>query len=68
MRIFAPILIPLALAACSDPNRTAGGVSEGEAKALDDAAEMLDRQNPPPVQPRASASPAPQAPASKPAG
>lgn len=54
----------LALAACGDDNRTAGGVSEGEAKALDEAAEMLDQQNPPPVQPRQSA---PQPAASKPA-
>jgi len=54
----------LALAACGDDNRTAGGVSEGEAEALDQAAEMLDQQNPPAVQPRQSA---PQPAASKPA-
>lgn len=65
MRTLAPALILLALAACSDETRTAGGVSEGEAKALDQAAEMLDQQNPPPVQPR---QPAPQPAPSKPAG
>jgi len=48
----------LALTACGDDNRTAGGVSEAEAKALDEAAEMLDQQNPPPVQPRQQAAPA----------
>jgi|GEM_PF-2337929 len=65
MRILAPALILLALAACSDETRTAGGVSEGEAEALDQAAEMLDQGNPPQVQPR---QPAPQPTASKPAG
>lgn len=65
MRTLAPALMLLALAACGDDNRTAGGVSEGEAEALDQAAEMLDQQNPPPVQPR---QPAPQPTATKPAG
>lgn len=64
MRTLAPALLLLALAACSDANRTAGGVSENEAKALDDAAEMLDQQNPPQVQPRQLA---PQPTATKPA-
>lgn len=64
MRTLAPALILLSLAACSDANRTAGGVSEGEADALDQAAEMLDQQKPPPVQPR---QPAPQPAGSKPA-
>jgi uncharacterized lipoprotein len=65
MRTVVPVLMLLALAACGDDNRTAGGVSEGEAKALDEAAQMLDQQNPPPVQPRQAA---PQPIASKPAG
>jgi hypothetical protein len=38
-----------ALAACgSEPAREAGPVSEGEAKALDEAAEMLDARRLPP--------------------
>jgi hypothetical protein len=73
MRILAPALMLLALAACGDDNRTAGGVSEGEAEALDQAAEMLDQDSAPQVQPRqpAPATPQPAAPQpapSKPAG
>ncbi|WP_292973097.1 hypothetical protein [Novosphingobium sp.] len=66
MRSLTLALLLLACAACSDGNRTAGGVSEGEADALDQAAEMLDGQNPPPVAP--SAQPSPQPAATKPAG
>ena len=59
MRIFA--LLPLALlAACgpSDSDPGPGGVTVGEAKALDDAAEMLDqRRLPPEALPSASPSP-----------
>ncbi len=41
-----------ALAACgSEPAREAGPVSEGEAKALDEAAEMLDARRLPPMRP-----------------
>lgn len=65
MRTLVPALMLLALAACSDKTRTAGGVSEGEAEALDQAAEMLDQKNPPPIQPRQAA---PQPSPSKPAG
>lgn len=65
MRTLVPALMLLALAACSDENRTAGGVSEGEAEALDQAAEMLDQDSAPQVQPRQST---PQPAASKPAG
>ena len=68
------ILSLLLLAACSggDEGRTAGGVSQAEADALDDAAEMLDGQRLPtdaapatrPVAPAA----VPAKPATKPAG
>ena len=60
-----PILALLLLTACSsgDEGRTAGGVSQAEADALDDAAQMVDGQRLPsqaaPVaQPLAPASPA----------
>ncbi len=47
--VLAPVLAlaaPLALAACGDPDAEPGpgGVSAGEARALDEAAEMLDQQ------------------------
>lgn len=61
MRTIVPVLMLLALAACGDANRTAGGVSEEEAKALDEAAEMLEAQAPPAVQPRQPAPPPPAA-------
>ena len=79
----APILALLLLTACSsgDEGRTAGGVSQAEAAALDDAAELLDQQRLPadavpaaqlvPAQAPAPASaqaPAPAKPASTPAG
>ena len=75
----APILALLLLTACSsgDEGRNAGGVSQAEAAALDDAAEMLDQQRLPadavpaaqPVPAPASAqAPAPAKPASTPAG
>ena len=71
-----PIFSLLLLAACSrgDEGRTAGGVSQAEADALDDAAEMLDGQRLPadaipaaqpgaqPGTPPAPAKPAPKAP------
>ncbi len=41
--------LPLALAACGDEGASApGGVSPGEAKALEDAASMLDERKLPP--------------------
>jgi hypothetical protein len=59
MRILA--LLPLALlAACgpSDSDPGPGGVTVGEAKALDEAAELLDqRRLPPEALPNASPSP-----------
>ena len=70
----APILALLLLSACSsgDEGRTAGGVSQAEAAALDDAAEMLDGQRlpadaAPAMQPVAPAA-VPAKPATKPAG
>ena len=53
MRRAAPVLLSLAacalLAACGDSGAEApGGVSEGEAQALDEAAEMLDKRSLPP--------------------
>lgn len=49
-RLLATVLaLPLALAACgSDRASAPGGVSPGEAKALDDAASMLDERQLPP--------------------
>ena len=44
MRALPLILIALSLAACSDDTRTAGGVTKGEAEALDDAAAMVEQQ------------------------
>ena len=64
------ILALLLLSACSsgDEGRTAGGVSQAEAAALDDAAEMLDQQRlpadaVPAAQPVPAAKPAPAKPA-----
>ena len=59
MRRTAPLLAVLLCAACSRPDNAAGagGVSAGEARALDDAAEMVESQQLP-----AAAIPAPQAP------
>lgn len=44
MRALSVLLIALSLAACSDDTRTAGGVTKGEADALDDAAAMVEEQ------------------------
>ena len=57
IRRAALLLAVLVCAACSRPDNAAGagGVSAGEAKALDDAAEMVQSQQLP-----ASAIPAPQ--------
>jgi len=68
----------LLVAACSRPDNAsgAGGVSAGEARALDDAAQMVEQQQVPPeampkpqVQPTARPSAQPPAkPTTKPAG
>jgi hypothetical protein len=43
------LVIPLAIAGCGDEGASApGGVSPGEAKALEDAASMLDERKLPP--------------------
>jgi hypothetical protein len=68
--LFAPLfaLAPLlALTACSSEDRRAGGTTASEARALEDAAEMLDDQRLPagsvpsgaPASPATKASPAP---------
>jgi hypothetical protein len=44
MRTLTALVIALSLAACSDDTRTAGGVTKGEADALDDAAAMVEEQ------------------------
>jgi hypothetical protein len=61
----APLLI---LAACSSEDRRAGGTTANEAKALEDAAQMLEERQLPAgsvpsaaAQPTAAASPAPSA-------
>ena len=74
--LFAPVLILaplLALAACSSEDRRAGGTTASEARALEDAAEMLDDRRLPAgsVPSGAPASPAPKAstqPSPKPGG
>jgi hypothetical protein len=49
LRRTAAAMLPLLLAACdSGGARAPGGVSAGEAKALEDAAEMLDERRLPP--------------------
>jgi hypothetical protein len=47
MKFAAPVLMALALAACSrtDNEPGPGGVTVGEAKALDDAAAMLEERD-----------------------
>jgi hypothetical protein len=58
------LLVALALAACGKADNAAGpgGVSVGEAKALDEAAQMLEAQRLP-AQPVPPASPTPSQPA-----
>ena len=49
MRLIIAAGLALTLAACSSEGASApGGVSEGEAKALDEAASMLDERRLPP--------------------
>jgi hypothetical protein len=62
MRYLFPALAIFGLAACGQKDTDAGpgGVSVGEARALDDAASMLDQQRLPP-EALASGAPGPQA-------
>jgi len=79
--LFTPVLVLaplLALTACSSEDRRAGGTTASEARALEDAADMLDDQRLPagsvpsgaPASPAPSASPQPSAkpPGAKPGG
>jgi hypothetical protein len=61
-RLLFPALAIFCLAACGqkDTDPGPGGVSVGEARALDEAASMLDQQRLPPAA-LASGAPAPQA-------
>lgn len=43
-RMFLTFAASAALAACGGDDRTAGGVTANEARALDDAAEMLEQR------------------------
>lgn len=49
MRVALAMMVPLAIAACSKPDSAPGpgGVTMGEARALDEAAAMLDERRPP---------------------
>ena len=69
MRTALPLIALLALAACgkSDNAPGPGGVTQGEAKALDEAAEMIEKRGmpsdavPPPAGAPTPPSPEPQA-------
>lgn len=49
-RVVAAVLVPLALAACekADNQPGPGGVTVGEGRALDEAAQMIESATPPP--------------------
>ena len=66
MKRSAPLLVVLALAGCgkADNEPGPGGVTVGEARALDEAAEMIEAQRPP----EASGAAAPEANAAATAG
>jgi hypothetical protein len=66
MRRICAVIALMTLAACgkSDNDPGPGGVTIGEARALDEAAEMLEQRRMPAVTLRPSASPAPAATAS----
>lgn len=59
MRAFVLIASVLALAGCGKPDNAPGpgGVTVGEAKALDEAAEMIEAQRLPPAQHAPTAQP-----------
>ena len=64
MRCLAILAIPLLLAACGKPDNAPGpgGVTVGEAKALDEAAEMIEGQRVPQEAISGGAAPATAAP------
>ncbi|CDO36872.1 MULTISPECIES: hypothetical protein [Novosphingobium] len=59
MRSLVPLMAVLALAGCGkgDNDPGPGGVTVGEARALDQAAEMLDERRPPAAAPESSDAP-----------
>lgn len=59
MRMALPLVVLLALAACgkSDNAPGPGGVTVGEARALDEAAEMIEKRQHPIAQPTTATSP-----------
>ena len=65
MKYLAPIAL-LVLASCGKPDNAPGpgGVTVGEARALDEAAEMIEAQRVPPAALQPTAAPAPKASAS----
>ena len=69
MRNITVITIALALSACGSSSQP-GGITEGEARALDEAAEMIEKDRLPAeaLRPPAGAQAAPAAPAQKEAG
>ena len=66
MRRLILLAMPLTLLACDKPDNAPGpgGVTVGEAKALDEAAEMIEAQRLPPEVLQGAPQAAPQAPAS----
>jgi hypothetical protein len=56
-----PLSLALALAACGEDNRQAGGVTKGEAEALDDAAAMVEQTRPAAETPTPKLTPTPMA-------
>jgi hypothetical protein len=68
MRYLTALAIPLLLAACGKADNAPGpgGVTVGEAKALDEAAEMIEGQRLPPAAITGTPAAAPAQPAAKP--
>lgn len=60
MRCALPLLLIATLAGCGRSDDAPGGVTRGEQKALDDAAEMIEKQqlNPSAIPPAPPAAPA----------
>lgn len=49
IRTFAATFLIVGLSACGQSDNDVGGVSAGEARALNDAAAMLDKEMPAPI-------------------